>query len=273
MSQASEEVRAQIAERDFWYHTIDVAPGISTPGVFDLRPIVDRIPWPDVRGKRCLDVGPYDGFLSFELERRGAAEVVATDISHPSEWDWPIVLREQGTEVLDRISGAEPGAGFEVAKRILGSSVERVEVNAYDLSPDTVGKFDVVVCGSLMLHLRDPVRALEAIRSVCNGEFLSSEQISPPLSLLGRRRPLAQLRGGVRCQWWIPNQAGHRLMVESAGFEIERTTRPYSIELGEGHPERGRIRGSSLRRIATRIATRGQDGSGVLHAALLARPV
>ena len=38
------------------------------------------MPWPDVRGKRCLDVGTYDGFLAFELERRGAASVVATDI-------------------------------------------------------------------------------------------------------------------------------------------------------------------------------------------------
>ena len=64
-----------------WYHTLELAPGVVTPGWFDLRPIVSLLPWPDVRGKRCLDVGTYDGFLAFELERRGAAEVVATDIS------------------------------------------------------------------------------------------------------------------------------------------------------------------------------------------------
>lgn len=67
-----------------------------TPGWFDLRPIVDRMPWPDVRGKRCLDVGTWDGFLAFELERRGAAEVVATDIESHEDWDWPPALKQRG---------------------------------------------------------------------------------------------------------------------------------------------------------------------------------
>ncbi len=73
--------REAVARNPLWYHTIDVAPGVSTPGVFDLRPVVGLLPWPDVRGKRCLDVGTYDGYLAFELERRGAAEVVVTDIA------------------------------------------------------------------------------------------------------------------------------------------------------------------------------------------------
>ena len=55
-----------------WYHTLELPGGIVTPGWFDLRGVVDRLPWPDVRGKRCLDVGTYDGFYAFELERRGA---------------------------------------------------------------------------------------------------------------------------------------------------------------------------------------------------------
>jgi len=72
---------AAVAANPMWYHSIEVAPGLVTPGLFDLRPIVERLPWPDVRGKRCLDVGTYDGFLAFELERRSAAEVLATDIA------------------------------------------------------------------------------------------------------------------------------------------------------------------------------------------------
>ncbi|MFH4351513.1 hypothetical protein WAJ70_20705, partial [Acinetobacter baumannii] len=73
----------------FWYHTIDVVPGVTTPGWFDLRPVVDLLPWPDVRGKRCLDIGTYDGYLAFELERRGASEVVAVDVEDHLLWDWP----------------------------------------------------------------------------------------------------------------------------------------------------------------------------------------
>jgi tRNA (mo5U34)-methyltransferase len=227
------------------------------------------LPWPDVRGRRCLEVGPWDGFLSFELERRGAAEVVAADIGDPADWDWAARIRARGPRVVAALAGADTGAGFRIAKELLDSSVSRIEVSVYDLSPETVGSFDVVVCGSLMLHLRDPVRALEAIRSVCDGKFLSAEQISPGLTLLSRRRPLARQRGGERGQWWIPNVACHRRMLEAAGFAVDRAVQPYAIPLGPGHPSHGRPAGGLRARFLTALVTRG---SGVPHAALLARP-
>ena len=269
LSPTARGAREAIAAQGHWYHTIDVAPGVETPGWFDLRPIVDRMPWPDVAGKRCLDVGPYDGFLAFELERRGASEVVAADIGDPSEWDWAVLLREKGPETLARIVGADPGAGFKVARELLGSRVERVEISAYDLSPERVGAFDVVTCGSLMLHLKDPIRALEAIRSVCGERFLSAETIDVGLTLRSPRRPAAVQRGGADGQWWIPNPVGHRRMLESAGFEIERRSRPYAIPLGPAHPQRGGG-GSVTGRALTRLVC---GASGVAHAAALARPV
>ena len=58
---------AEVASHPLWYHTLELGPDIVTAGWFDLRPRVDRMPWPDVRGKRCLDVGTWDGFLAFEL--------------------------------------------------------------------------------------------------------------------------------------------------------------------------------------------------------------
>jgi tRNA (mo5U34)-methyltransferase len=140
----------------------------------------------------------------------------------------------------------------------------------YDLSPERVGEFDVVVCGSLLLHLRDPVSALEAIHSVCTGHFLSSEQVSAALTLLSRKRGMAQVRAGDRVQWWIPNVAAHRKLVIAAGFEIEATTRPYAIPYGVGHREHGRILGSLPARALTRALT---GGRGMAHAAVLARPV
>ena len=87
------DARAAVDQVRLWYHTMELAPGVVTPGWFDLRPILDRLPWPDVEGKRCLDVGTYDGHLAFELERRGAAEVLALDISDHESWDWPIRIR------------------------------------------------------------------------------------------------------------------------------------------------------------------------------------
>src|SRR4051794_38772814 len=84
----------EVAERD-WYHTQELAPGVETPGMFDLRPYVDRygIP-PDLTGKRVLDVGTFEGFWAFELERRGA-EVTAIDVDRVQQLDWPVGLRPQ----------------------------------------------------------------------------------------------------------------------------------------------------------------------------------
>ena len=123
-----------------WYHTMDLGGGVVTPGWFDLRPIVDRMPWPDVRGKRCLDVGTYDGFLAFELERRGASEVVALDIPNHEDWDWPPDVRAQGGERLAELAGPEKGAGFRVAREALGSSVEKVDMTRLRPQPRAGGQ-------------------------------------------------------------------------------------------------------------------------------------
>ena len=93
---SNSELAESVASVPAWYHSIELAPDVVTPGYFDLRSIVDRLPWPDVRGKRCLDIGSYDGFYAFEMERRGAAEVVAVDVPDPNDWDWPPDARERG---------------------------------------------------------------------------------------------------------------------------------------------------------------------------------
>jgi tRNA (mo5U34)-methyltransferase len=266
----AELARAAVAGNELWYHTMEVAPGVVTPGWFDLRPVLDTLPWPDIEGKRCLDVGTYDGHLAFELERRGAAEVVATDIADHELWDWPPRTRAEGPEVLRAIAGGRKGRGFEIARELLGSAVERKLVSAYDLDPNRVGTFDVVVCGSLMLHLRDPVGALEAIRTVCRGCFLSAEQIDLSATLLHPRRPVFRLDGmSERLQWWVPNAAGHRRLVEAAGFDIEQEARTYSAPYGVSHPPRDRSAGGRLRSLARRAVT---GGDGVPHHAMLARP-
>jgi tRNA (mo5U34)-methyltransferase len=263
------DLRARVDAHPLWYHTLELGSGVVTPGWFDLRPIVDRLPWPDVLGKRCLDVGTFDGFLAFELERRGAREVIATEIGDERSWDWPPDVRRQGPAKLTELVSAQRSRGFEIAREALGSSVQRLEISVYDLDPETVGRFDVVVCGSLLLHLRDPQRALEAIRGVCDEALLSAEEVRGGLSILHPRRPLAELDGsGELLQWWVPNVAGHRRMVFAAGFEIQRATRPYAVPFGVGHPGLGNWRARS--RLWARRLLLGH--AGVPHAAVLARP-
>jgi tRNA (mo5U34)-methyltransferase len=148
-------------------------------------------------------------------------------------------------------------------------------ISAYHLDPDAVGQFDFVVCGSLMLHLRDPVRALEAIRSVCAGQFLSIEEISLPLSVAWRRRPVAEMRfDEQRCQWWVANAAGHRRMLGIAGFAIDQVVKPFSEPFGAAHPisDSGGRTPRDLAARAFRRAFTGSSDFGVPHAALLAHP-
>ncbi|MEJ7582536.1 MAG: methyltransferase domain-containing protein [Acidimicrobiales bacterium] len=265
---AMDELRTAVDENPVWYHTLELAPGLETPGWFDLRPIADHLPWPDLRGKRCLDVATYDGFLAFEMERRGAAEVVATDISSHEDWDWLPRERADGLRYLDQEAGTK-GRGFEIAAQALGSSVDRQFVNVYDLRPDRVGVFDVVVCGSLLLHLRDPFRALHAIRGVCDGVFLSAETIDLWLGLVHRRRAVLHLEAETG-RWLIPNAMGHRRMLEAAGFDVMRSVRSFALPFGAGHPPVGQAR---IDRAKRKLRTFTIGGAGVPMSALLARAV
>jgi len=247
-------LREQVAEVE-WYHSIELPGGITTPGWFDTRAAAAKVPLPArLDGRRCLDVGTWDGFWAFEMERRGAAHVTAIDIDDPERWDWPRQARgTAGVEVLRAVKGAN--AGFTIAHEALGSKVERRDVSVYELDPAQHGTFDLVFLGSLLLHLRDPVGALEAIRGVCTGELIVADTVELLPSLLFPRTPYARLEGKDRPWWWQPNRAAILRMVESAGFTPVKATRVYSVPTGPSHPP-----------------VRGLKGRlGIPHVAVLAR--
>ena len=112
-----------------WYHTIDLGHGITTPGSDHTPARMGLLGLPaDLSGRSVLDIGAWDGAFSFEAERRGASRVMAVDTFCWSGEGW-------GTKV-----------GFETARRILNSKVEDREVEVLNLSPETVGVFDLVLC-------------------------------------------------------------------------------------------------------------------------------
>src|SRR3954447_23360590 len=113
-----------------WYHALELAPGRVTEGLFDLRPYVGRYGLPErLDGMRALEVGTWDGFWAFELERRGA-EVVALDLDDERDLDWP--PRRRPTAFPD-----EPrGKGFALARELLGASVDRRNLSIYHATPE-----------------------------------------------------------------------------------------------------------------------------------------
>jgi tRNA (mo5U34)-methyltransferase len=237
---STETLSTQAADLD-WYHVLELPGGVVTNGHFDCRPVVSKVPLPaSLEGKRVLDVGTWDGFWAFEMERRGAAEVVAVDLEDPGQWDWPPQSRTgHGLDQAYLEHVKRGNRAFELARDAYGSKVDRRLISVYDLSPETVGTFDFCYLGTLLMHLRDPVRALDALRSVCTGEAVIADGVDAVPSYLRPFTPVMRLEGLDRPWWWQPNRAGFLRMLRSAGWEIQETTGVYYLPTGPAHPRPG----------------------------------
>ena len=229
----AEDLRAAVAGRQ-WYHTIELRPGVVTPGWFDTRKAAAQLPWPDLTGLRCLDVGTFDGFWALEMQRRGGV-VSAVDILDPRGWDWPAGSEEATVAAIGNRKGDVDG--YSLVARELGSSIERRELSIYDLSADAVGEFDFVYVGSLLLHLRDPVKALSRVAGVLkpDGRLLLVDAIDQGLTRRHPHAPLARLDGRGRPWWCRPNAAALGRMLEAAGFEVLAGPQPFRMMAGAGH--------------------------------------
>jgi tRNA (mo5U34)-methyltransferase len=185
-----------------WFHSIELAPGLITPGADRTAERLDILELPaDLSGKTVLDIGAWDGFFSFEAERRGAARVVAADSFAWSGANW------------------STKEGFELAREALGSSVEDVDIDVMDLSPGAVGTFDVVLLLGVLYHLRHPLLALERVASVTGRQLILETHVD----LLWTRRPAAAFYAGQELgwdptNWWGPNPEAVVAMLRDVGF-------------------------------------------------------
>lgn len=189
---------------------------------FDRGRLAEQLPWPDLRGKRCLDIGTADGFWAFEMERRGAADVLATD--RPSYYQQRARTRFDAVE----------------------SQVRYEECSVYDLE----GDFDVAFMGYVLQVVEDPIGALRAVASVAR-TLLLLDTISLPLSVLPS--PVARLdarRDGG--EWFVFNPQGMRKVVELAGWKVEAQSRILRDPWDTSWKGRTGIRGRSSALRATR---------------------
>ncbi len=185
-----------------WYHTIDLGGGVITRGVDDTPQRLARVQLPpSLKGLTVLDIGAWDGFFSFECERRGAARVVAADYYSWHGGGW-------GTK-----------AGFNLACEALGSRVEHLEIDVMDLSVERVGTFDVVLFLGVLYHLRHPFLALERIAPLVTQRLI----VETVIDMVGFDRPAmafypARELNNDPTNWWGPNVPAMRGMLENAGF-------------------------------------------------------
>jgi SAM-dependent methyltransferase len=206
------ELRERVEEID-WYHTLELAPGIETEGMFDLRPAIDRYQLPErLDGLRVLDVGTWDGFWAFEMERRGAAEVVGLDLDYERDLDWP--ARRRPVEFSEK----RRGDGFRLAKEVYGSSVNREVVSIYAATPEELGTFDLIFCGSVLIHLRDAILAMERIANLCTGTFISTEPYSRLAGLSPIPAAFFRADRPKDVVFWEPSARTWRRMLHMSGF-------------------------------------------------------
>lgn len=136
---AGRDLRAELARKG-WFHSFEFPDGRVIEGIFSLAQLRSRIsqfPIPqDLTGKRVLDIGAWDGWFSFEMERRGA-QVVAVDCVEMEN--------------------------FRHAHKQLSSRVEYRVLDIYELSPEKLGRFDIVLFLEVLYHLKHPLLGLEKV--------------------------------------------------------------------------------------------------------------
>ena len=220
-----DELRRRVGEID-WFHTIDLGNGVVTPGIDPSPKKLHAIGMPtDLTGKSVLDLGAWNGFFSFEAERRGARRVLAADYFCWSGPGW-------GTK-----------DGFDLAREALGSKVEDREIDILDVSPDSTGVFDTVLLLGVLYHMRHPLLALEKVSAVTGGMLILETHVD--LTTINRPAmafyPGSEL-GQDGSNWCGPNESCVIAMLKDVGFKrVEVYSRsyrtkalwPYAKSLGE----------------------------------------
>jgi tRNA (mo5U34)-methyltransferase len=181
-----------------WWHSIELNDGQVTPGVHSLAELRDnfaRFNLPaDLGGKTLLDLGCWDGFYSFEAERRGA-RVTAVDCWRPDN--------------------------FFRAREALGSTIPFHELSVYEVTQEKLGSFEIVFFLGVLYHLRHPLLALERVCEVTRELAVIETHIID--NVLPTERPVMEFYefdelGGQYDNWWGPNIECLAQMTRSAGF-------------------------------------------------------
>lgn len=144
-------------------------------------------------------------------------------------------------------SGTDWGAkaGFDLAKRALNSTVEEMKIDVMELSPSSVGSFDVVLFLGVLYHLRHPLLALERIRPLTKGFLVLETAIDKRYE----KRPTMVFYPGSELandhsNWWGPNPPAVEAMLKSAGFSrVSRVSVSPSPPWMIYHATKSRMRG------------------------------
>lgn len=236
------EFEGLCSECPYWYHSFYFDNGFVQPGDYDIGCDIESYGFPrDMSGMSVLDVGTGSGWFALYFEQLGAS-VTTLDVRGSCDHDvfgrpgYPDVSTEKAApdRVLPdgrKIYYSYASQGFWIMKDLLGLRAEFTNAKVYDICPELFGgkTFDLVFVGSLLMHLRDPIGALMAARSVSKGRIIATswdltDSFRDPST---KGQPLMKLRTAVApVYWWEPNRECLVEWFRGAGFtnvDVDRT--------------------------------------------------
>lgn len=217
-----EQIENELTKIKYWHHCIDLGHGIDTKqgkeGKFCRKFqnwILQAFP-ENLTDKTILDIGAWDGFYSFEAEKRGAKRVLATD-----SFVWE--NRELYGLNKDFWRGFGAGKqGFELTRKVFNSKVEDKNIDVLDLSPKEIGCFDIVLFLGVLYHMKYPLLALEKVASVTKEMLILETHFQLLLSLINKPLilfyPNNELSNDVT-NWCGANLAMVKSMLKTVGFQ------------------------------------------------------
>lgn len=195
-----------------FFHVVELPGGELTPGQWDFRETEAAYHghYP-LKGKTVLEVGTATGSHAFWMEKQGA-HVTPIDLSPAHSWDIMVTptqneadVRAQMQRTIRTISN-----GWTYCRDRLGSNLTLHHGSTYDIPPE-LGDFDVITYGSVLLHTRDPIGALQHGAARAKEAVMIMDRMPPNLD---PERPLMEFMPklgnektfGGWTWWWISPQ-------------------------------------------------------------------
>lgn len=199
-----------------WWHPVKIGDYTAPGQNLETEDTFNNLGLPkNLTGKTVLDIGAWDGYYSFECEKRNAKRVVASD-----KFVW----------THNMIGGYwwNGDDGFNFAHKHLSSKVEKLVSSVEELNPEENGKFDIVLMLGVIYHAKDPIGYLQKAFDMSNDLVIIETHVDlMEFTFPAARYYIANELNNDNTNYWGPNSLAVKGIMSDIGFKdiTEKTLR------------------------------------------------